>query len=56
MTENPYAVPLDEFVARARLPREAQVESQAEPAVVAPDRSDPLAFSGGHASGDADGD
>ena len=56
MTESPYAVPLEEFVATAQVPREAQVEGQAEPPVVAPDRSNPLAFCGGDAIGDVDGD
>lgn len=56
MTENPYAIPVDDLEATARVPRAAQVEEQAEPPVVAPDRSNPLAFYGGDAAGDADGD
>ncbi len=31
MTESPYAMPLEEFVATAQVPRAAQVEELAEP-------------------------
>jgi hypothetical protein len=56
MTEQRYSIPLDELVAGARVPVEAQVEVQAEPRQPAPDWSPAVHPYGDGMSGDADGD
>jgi len=56
MTENPYAIPMDEFVARARAAVADQVEVQAEPQQPPGDWSTGVNPYGDGMSGDADGD
>ena len=56
MTENPYAIPMDEFVARARAAVADQVEVQAEPQQPPGDWSTGGNPYGDGMSGDADGD
>ena len=54
MTANPYAIPVEELVSRARVPVDAQVEEQAEPYPVVADR--PALHPFGDSGGDVDGD
>jgi len=56
MTENPYAIPMDEFVARTRVAVSDQVEVQAEPQQPPGDWSTGVNPYGDGMSGDADGD
>ena len=49
MSENPYAIPVEELVGRTRVPVTDQVEVQIDPA-------GPHGLSHGDAAGDADGD
>lgn len=57
MTENPYAIPVDDLVARARVPVTEQIEVQAESRQPAADRSAGVLLPHGDGmSGDADGD
>jgi len=54
MTENPYAIPVDELVRSARVPVADQVEVQVDPRLPPGDcASVPLPYGDG---GDADGD
>ncbi len=56
MTDDRYRLPVDEFYASARVPVDAQVEVQSEPAPPPTDRrGDPMAWLDG-GSGDADGE
>ena len=55
MTEQRYSIPLEELVAGARVPVEAQVEVQAEPRQPAPDWTTGVHPYGDGMSGDADG-
>jgi hypothetical protein len=56
MTENPYAIPVDELVGRTRVPVTDQVEVRSEPqGPPAGWSADPAAFGDG-AGGDADGE
>jgi hypothetical protein len=54
MSTNPYAIPVEELVARSRVPVEAQVEEQAEPYPPVVDR--PALYPFDDAGGDGDGD
>ena len=56
MTENPYAIPVEEFVARTRVPVPDQVEVQAEPHQPGSDWSAGVNPYGDGMAGDADGD
>jgi hypothetical protein len=56
MSENPYAIPIEELVASAQVAPEAQSEVQIEQRVVVPDWANPLNPYGDGMSGDADGD
>ena len=56
MTEQRYSIPLEELVAGARVPAEAQVEVQAEPRQPATDWSAGPTPYGDGMSGDVDGD
>jgi hypothetical protein len=56
MSENPYAIPVEDLVAGARVDAAHQVEEQAEPRPVAPDWSPGVHPYADGASGDADGD
>jgi hypothetical protein len=55
MTENPYAIPLEDFVRSARVPVDAQVEVQ-DQYVPAPDWSSGVNPYGDGMSGEADCD
>jgi hypothetical protein len=55
MTESPYAIPVEEFVARTRVPVTDQVEVQSEPEHPADWSPGALPYGDGM-SGDADGD
>lgn len=55
MTEQRYSIPLDELVAGARVPAEAQVEVQAEPRQPAAGWAPGVHPYGDGMSGDADG-
>ena len=56
MSQSPYAIPADDLVASARVPRADQVEVRAEPNLPEPDWSpDGLRFADG-GGGDVDGD
>ncbi|WP_167760590.1 hypothetical protein [Blastococcus sp. CT_GayMR16] len=56
MSENPYAIPVEDLVASARVDVVDQVEEQAQPRPVALDRSNPVTPYADGMSGDADGD
>jgi hypothetical protein len=56
MSENPYAIPVEDLVASARVAPEAQIELQAEHRAVAPDWANPANLYADGMSGDADGD
>ena len=56
MTEQRYSIPVDELVAGAQVPLEAQVEVQAEPRGPATDWSSGVNPYGDGMTGDADGD
>ena len=56
MSENPYAIAVEELVASAQVAPEAQIEVQAEHRAVVPDWANPLNPYGDGMSGDADGD
>ena len=58
MTENPYAIPVEEFLARTRVPVTDQVELHVEPQTPPADASSGTGLygDGDGASGDADGD
>jgi hypothetical protein len=56
MTENPHAIPAEEFLSRAQVPLSDQVEVQAEPRHPAPDGTGGAILYGDGMSGDADGD
>jgi hypothetical protein len=56
MSENPYAIPVEDLVASAQVDVADQVEEQAEPRPVTPDRSAGTGPYADGAGGDADGD
>jgi hypothetical protein len=56
MSENPYAIPVEELAARAQVAPEAQIEVQTEHRAVVPDWANPVNPYGDGMSGDADGD
>ena len=56
MSENPYAIPIEELVASARVAPEAQIEVQTEHAAVVPNWASRINPYGEGMSGDADGD
>ena len=56
MSENPYAIPVEELVASAQVAPEAQIEAQTEHRAVAPDWANPANPYADGMSGDADGD
>jgi hypothetical protein len=56
MTEPRYSIPVEDLVAGARVPRDEQVEVQAEPQRPASDWSAGVNPYGDGMSGDADGD
>ncbi|HYF45400.1 MAG TPA: hypothetical protein VD926_04270 [Acidimicrobiales bacterium] len=56
MSENPYAIAVEELVASAQVAPEAQIEVQTEHRAVVPDWANPLNPYGDGMSGDADGD
>jgi hypothetical protein len=56
MSENPYAIPVEELVASAQVAPEAQIEVRTEHRAVVPDWANPLNPYGDGMSGDADGD
>ncbi len=56
MSENPYAIPVEELVASAQVAPEAQIEVQTEHRAVVPDWANPVNPYGDGMSGDADGD
>ena len=56
MTDNPYAIPADDLVASARIPRSDQVEVQSLPEVGRGDWFPELRPYGEGAGGDVDGD
>jgi len=56
MSHPRYAIPVDELVARARVPVADQVEIQPEPPQPPPDWSTGLVADADGMSGDADGD
>jgi hypothetical protein len=56
MTDSPYAIPVEDLVATARVPRSEQVEVQPLPEGARDDRSPERYPYGDGAGGDADGD
>ena len=57
MTENPYAIPVEDLVDGARVPVTAQIEEQAEHRLLGTDWSGGLVPGGGGGTfGDADGE
>ena len=56
MTENPYAIPVEDLVARTQVPVIDQVEVQSEPRQPGSDWSAGVNPYGDGMSGDADGD
>ena len=56
MTQNPYAVPVEELVASARVERGDQVEEQAQPALRPAESSPGIHPYGDGAGPDTDGD
>jgi hypothetical protein len=55
MTENPYAIPVEELVDRARVPVTEQLVEQPERRLVGDSSAGPMPFGDGMA-GDADGE
>jgi hypothetical protein len=55
MTENPYAIPVEDLVDSARVPVAAQVEEQSDPRSTGGEAGAPVLYADGMA-GDADGD
>jgi len=56
MSESPYAIPVEDLVASARIPRTEQVEIQGEAPRPEPDRSGGFLRYADGAGGDADGE
>ena len=56
MTENRFAIPLEDLVAEAQVPRADQIEVQSDPVVPPPDEVLGGPFYGAGMSGDIDGD
>jgi hypothetical protein len=55
MTENPYAIPVEDLVDSARVPAAEQVVAQPEPRPVSDSGAGPLPYGDGM-TGDADGE